>query len=72
MRILNCRELLATALRCRMDNVNLRLKIYSYIDENRNEIIIVPAEKMDTIKNEFDKIRKIYSGEYKDIINDQL
>jgi hypothetical protein len=78
----------------KMLNVNLRLKIYSYIDDkytpqaendiknfvaindfkfsyqNRDELIILPSDKMDAIKHEFDKIRKVYAGEYKDIIND--
>lgn len=78
----------------KMTNVNLRLKVYSYIDdkftpqaendiknfvslnnfkfeyENRDELIILPNDKMDAIKHEFDKIRKVYAGEYKDVIND--
>jgi hypothetical protein len=77
----------------KIPNVNLRLKIYSYIDEqyltqaendiknlikfynlkfiyeNKNEMIIVPADKMELIKNEFDRIRQIYAGEYNKVIN---
>ncbi len=43
---------------------------YKFNYQNRDELIIIPSDKMDQIKNEFDKIRKVYSGEYKDVIND--
>ncbi len=78
----------------RMEKVELRLMMYSFIDssyasdaendianfysytkykydfEGRNELAIIPKDKMDVVKKEYEKIRKIYAGSLKELLNE--
>lgn len=37
--------------------------------DNRNELIILSPDTLDLLKNEFDKIRKIYAGDFNELIH---
>lgn len=78
----------------KMENVELRLMMYSFVDssyaseaetdianfysyskfkydiEGRNELAIIPKDKMDIVKKEYEKIRKIYAGSLKELLNE--
>lgn len=80
----------------KMENVELRLILYSFVDasyavdaendianyinnnnnytkhkfDGRNEMAIISKDKIDTIKKEYEKIRKIYAGSLKELSND--
>ena len=79
----------------KMKGVDLKLRIYSYIDsayvvdaENdlanffkyanykynypeRNELAIIPKDQISIVEKEYDKIRKIYAGNLKEIISEK-
>jgi hypothetical protein len=78
----------------KMENVELRLMMYSFVDSsyavdaetdianfynyskykyefpNRNELAIIPKDKIDIVKKEYEKIRKIYAGSLKELLNE--
>ncbi len=78
----------------KLENVELRLMMYSFVDssyaveaendianfytyskykyeiEGRNEIAIIPKDKIDIVKKEYEKIRKIYAGSLKELLNE--
>jgi hypothetical protein len=80
----------------KMENVELRLMMYSFVDasyavdaetdianyinnnnnytkhkfDGRNEMAIIPKDKIDIIKKEYEKIRKIYAGSLKELLNE--
>ncbi len=43
---------------------------YKYEVEGRNEMAIIPKDKMDIVKKEYEKIRKIYAGSLKELLNE--
>ncbi len=43
---------------------------YKYEIEGRNEIAIIPKDKLDIVKKEYEKIRKIYAGSLKELLNE--
>lgn len=43
---------------------------YKYEIEGRNEIAIIPKDKIDMVKKEYEKIRKIYAGSLKELLNE--
>jgi hypothetical protein len=43
---------------------------YKYEIEGRNEIAIIPKDKIDIVKKEYEKIRKIYAGSLKELLNE--
>ncbi len=78
----------------KLENVELRLLMYSFVDasyavdaendianfytyskykfetEGRNEMAIIPKDKIDMVKKEYEKIRKIYAGSLKELLNE--
>ncbi len=78
----------------KLENVELRLLMYSFVDasyaveaendianfytyskykfetEGRNEMAIIPKDKIDIVKKEYEKIRKIYAGSLKELLNE--
>jgi hypothetical protein len=78
----------------KMENVELRLMMYSFVDssyasdaetdianfytyskykydiDGRNEMAIIPKDKLDIVKKEYEKIRKIYAGSLKELLNE--
>lgn len=43
---------------------------YKYEIEGRNEMAIIPKDKIDMVKKEYEKIRKIYAGSLKELLNE--
>jgi hypothetical protein len=60
--------------------VDAETDIANYINNNnnytkhkfdgRNEMAIIPKDKIDIIKKEYEKIRKIYAGSLKELLNE--
>jgi hypothetical protein len=44
---------------------------YKYDFPNRNELAIIPKDKINIVEKEYEKIRKIYAGNLKEIINEK-
>ena len=43
---------------------------YKYEVDGRNELAIIPKDKIDIVKKEYEKIRKIYAGSLKELLNE--
>ncbi len=78
----------------KLENVELRLLMYSFVDssyavdaendianfytyskykfetEGRNEMAIIPKNKIEMVKKKYEKIRKIYAGSLKELLNE--
>ena len=42
---------------------------FKFVFENRTELAIIPKDKIDNVKKEYEKIRGVYGGKMTEIIN---